>query len=435
MVLPSFKKKPMNFTIITQGCKVNQYDSDIISAAMIKQGFTAAGENEIPDIVIVNTCTVTAASDKKGFHIFSKIKRDYPNAITVVTGCYPQAFPDNLPKNAELAVGNGSKEKIPLLIKEYLNKKVQASDISELGGAYEEPEELSHCNKTRAYIKIEEGCNRFCSYCIIPFARGRVRSRALQNIARETEFHARDGHKEVVLTGINLSCYGIDLGLSLYDAVKAAAENPLIERVRLSSLEPELLTEDIIEKLSGIKKLCPHFHLSLQSGCDDTLKRMNRHYSTAEYKEIADNLRKYFPSCAITTDVMVGFAGETDREFKESMNFVQSIGFAKIHVFTYSVRPGTAAEKMDGQIDEKVKALRYKGMSRVAENAQREFFVKNLNTVHYMLVERQTKPEFINGHTENYIPVRIYGGEAKRHDIAAVKITKAFENYCEGVLI
>lgn len=425
----------MNFTIITQGCKVNQYDSDIISAAMIKEGFTAAEEKQNPDIIIVNTCTVTASSDKKGFHILSKIKRDCPNSITVLTGCYPQAFPDNLPDDADLAVGNGDKEQIPQLIKQYIDTNRCCSDIRKLGKAYEEPKELSHCNKTRAYIKIEEGCSRFCSYCIIPFARGRVRSRTLKNIARETEFHANDGHKEIVLTGINLSCYGSDLGLSLYDAVKIVADNPLIERVRLSSLEPELLTEDVIEKLAQVKKLCPHFHLSLQSGCDNTLKRMNRNYSTAEYKDIVDNLRKYFPNCAITTDVMVGFVGETDEEFAKSLNFVQSLGFAKIHVFTYSVRPGTAAEKMSGHIDDKIKALRYKGMSRAAVEAQNEFYSRNLNVVHKVLVERQTKPEFINGHTENYIPVRIYGGKAKRHDIVAVKITKACEGYCEAVLL
>lgn len=425
----------MKFSVYTQGCKVNQYDGDIISAAMIKEGFSAAKEGEAPDIIIINTCTVTASSDKKGFHILSKIKRDYPDSITVLTGCYPQAFPDNLPNDADFAVGNGEKEKIPQLVRHYINNKAIPSDIGKLGNEYEEPKEFSHCRKTRAYIKIEEGCNRFCSYCIIPFARGKVRSRTLANIARETEFHAKDGHREIVLTGINLSCYGSDLGLSLYNAVKTAADNPLIDRVRLSSLEPELLTEEIIEKMAEVKKLCPHFHLSLQSGCDDTLKRMNRHYSAKEYKEIVDNLRKYFPSCAITTDVMVGFAGETDEEFGKSLSFVRSIGFARVHVFTYSVRPGTAAEKMDGHIDEKIKALRYKRMSKIAEEAQKDFFLNNANSVHDVLIERQTKPEFINGHTENYIPVRIYSGSAKRHDIVRVKIVKACEGYCEAVLL
>lgn len=425
----------MNFTIITQGCKVNQYDSDIISAAMVREGFSLAGEDQAPDIVIVNSCTVTASSDKKGFHILSKIKRDYPDAVTVLTGCYPQAFPDSLPSGVDIAVGNGDKEKIPMLVRQFLDKKEQWADISRLGRKYEEPREFSHCNKTRAYIKIEEGCNRFCSYCIIPFARGRVRSRSLENIARETEFHAKDDHREIVLTGINLSCYGSDIGLSLYDAVKTAAEVPSIERVRLSSLEPELLTEDVIEKLAGVKKLCPHFHLSLQSGCDETLKRMNRHYSSKEYMEIVENLRKYFPTCAITSDVMVGFVGESEEEFRKSLNFVQDVGFARIHVFTYSVRPGTAAEKMEGHVDEKVKAIRYKGMSKVADDVQKEFFSKNLNTVHNILIERQTKPEFINGHTENYIPVRVYGGTAKRHDIVRVKLVKACEGYCEGVIV
>lgn len=425
----------MFFSVYTQGCKVNQYDSGIISADMEAEGFTLAKEGESPDIVIINSCTVTQNGDKKSLRLLGKLKKAYPKAVTVLTGCYPQAFPEEARGKADIVTGNSGKNDIPMLIKNFLDGGIGKSVIKENELLFNEPNRFFHSDKTRAFIKIEDGCNRFCSYCIIPIARGRVRSRSLDNIAREVEFHALDGHKEVVLTGINLSCYGWDIGLSLFDAVDAAAKNPLIERVRLSSLEPELLTKDVIEKMSGVNKLCPHFHLSLQSGCNDTLRRMNRRYTAEEYEEIVINLRKAFPNCSVTTDIMVGFAGETDREFEESLRFAEKIGFAKIHVFTYSIRPDTAAAKMDCQLDERIKEERYKTMSLLAQKSQERFFTENLNTVHKMLVERQTDPAFINGYTENYIPLHIIGGKAERHDIVTVKITKVQNGYCEGVLV
>ncbi len=427
----------MNFLVYTQGCKVNQYDSDIISRNMLAAGFLPANENQTPDIVIINSCTVTENGDKKAVRLAAKIKRSYPSAITVLTGCYPQAFPQEAAKNtdADIITGNSQKYNIHEFIFDLIRNGKRRCEIKENEKTYPEPRGFHHCDRTRAYIKIEDGCNRFCSYCIIPSARGRIRSRSLENIARETDFHAKDGHKEIVLTGINLSCYGCDNGHSLYDAVKVVADNASIERVRLSSLEPELLTPFEIERMSGIKKLCPHFHLSLQSGCSTTLKRMNRHYTADEYAVIAENLRRSFPSCSITTDIMVGFTGETEKEFEESLAFVKSIGFSKIHVFTYSVRPGTAAAKMDEQISNEIKEERYKRMLHTARELQKEFFEKNLNTVHKMLVEKQTKPDYINGYTENYIPLRIFGGTAKRHDIISTKITKSENGYCEAVIL
>lgn len=426
----------MNFLILTQGCKVNQYDSGVISAAMLSEGFSPAGENDIPDIVIVNTCTVTENGDKKARRLISKLRRDYPAAVIAITGCYPQAFPNEaaLNKHADIVTGNSENKNLPSLIAEFIENKAKSVKIEPHEKEFCEPEHFCRSGKTRAFIKIEDGCNRFCSYCIIPKARGRIRSRSLENIAAETDFHARDGHKEIVLTGINLSCYGSDIGLTLFDAVKTAADHPLIERVRLSSLEPELLTPEEIKKMSQIKKLCPHFHLSLQSGCDETLKRMNRHYTSSEYAEIADNLRAAFPSCAITTDIMVGFAGETAEEFEKSLSFAEKTGFSRIHVFTYSIRPDTAAASMPDQVPEKIKEERYKAMSELAQKARLDFFVKNIGTTQKILVERQTSPDYINGYTENYIPVRIYGGKAKRHDIAEVILTEAKENYCAGIL-
>ena len=422
----------MKFLIFTQGCKVNHCDSDNISQNMIKCGHLPVKDGEKPDIIIVNSCTVTQTSDKKGARILSKMRKEFPNAVIVLTGCYPQAFPDEAGKNknADIIVGNAAKEDIPQLVEEFLIKGKTVCEIKEHGRLFEESGEFAHSDNTRAYIKIEDGCNRFCSYCIIPYARGRVRSKSLERIAAEARFHGEDGHKEIVLTGINLSCYGSDMGLTLYDAVKTAADEPLIERVRLSSLEPELLDKEMIKKLSTVEKLCPHFHLSLQSGCSQTLKRMNRHYNAEEYKGIVDNLRKAFPDCGITTDVMVGFAGETEEEFESSLEFVKSIGFAKVHVFTYSVRLGTAAAKMENQVSDEIKEKRYRIMSDVAENSRHNFWKNSVGSVHKVLIERRTSPDFINGYTGNYIPVRIYGGTAKRHDIITVKITDVKEEFC-----
>lgn len=424
----------MKFLTVTQGCKVNHCDSELISQCMISRGYSAAVDEEAPDIIIVNSCTVTQNSDKKGSRMISKLKRDYPEAVIVLTGCYPQAFPDEAEKNgnADIIVGNAAKEDIPELVEEYLRSGKAGFVCKSHSRVFDEPAAIFHSKNTRAYIKIEDGCDQFCSYCIIPKARGRVRSKTLERIAAEARFHAEDGHKEIVLTGINLSCYGVDMGLSLYDAIRTAADEPLIERVRLSSLEPELFTDELIEKMAGVDKLCPHFHLSLQSGCSATLKRMNRRYSAEEYRETVDRLRKAFPDCGITTDVMVGFVGETDEEFAQSAEFVRSIGFAKVHVFTYSVRPGTRAAEMDGQAADKIKEHRYRVMNGIAESAKSEFWRRSVGTVHKVLIERQTSPDFINGYTENYIPVRIYGGKAKRHDIIAVEITGVEKEYCTG---
>ena len=424
----------MKFLTVTQGCKVNHCDSEVISQYMLSKGYEPAEDGEAPDIIIVNSCTVTENSDKKGFRIISRLRRDYPEAVVVLTGCYPQAFPDEAEKNgnADIVVGNAAKESIPELVEEHLRSGKAECFYKSHSRVFEETEEFSHTENTRAYIKIEDGCDRFCSYCIIPKARGKVRSKGLDRIAAETRFHAEDGHKEIVLTGINLSCYGTDIGLSLYDAVRTAAEEPLIERVRLSSLEPELLTGELIERLAGVEKLCPHFHLSLQSGCSSTLKRMNRRYSAEEYRKIAEGLRKAFPGCGITTDVMVGFAGETDEEYEQSVEFVRSMRFAKVHVFTYSIRPGTAAAKMENQIAADVKERRYKKMSEIAESARKEFWGRNVGTVHRVLIERQISPDHINGYTENYIPVRIFGGKAKRHDIVEAEITGVEKEFCVG---
>ena len=424
----------MYFTINTFGCKVNQYDGEVLKRLMTEAGFQETTLPELADIFILNSCTVTENGDKKALHEAGRIRRQNPNAVIVLTGCYPQAFPDKATEitAADIITGTADRTKIPEKIKAFLDEKSRIIALGANPACYEETAVPTETDKTRAFVKIEDGCDRFCSYCIIPYARGRVRSRLPEKIRREIDIQCEAGHKEIVLVGINLSCYGKELGLTLADAGEIAAENPLVERVRLSSLEPELLTKEQIGRLASVKKLCPHFHLSLQSGCDETLRRMNRHYTAAEYAEIVQNLREVFPNCAVTTDIMVGFAGETDEEFNRSMAFAKEIGFAKIHVFTYSVREGTAAAKRTDHIEPDIKNRRYKEMSALADELRCEFLRKQIGTVQRVLVEKRTSPDFINGYTENYTPVRIYGSNASRHELISVEITEATGNYCLG---
>lgn len=421
----------MKFTILTLGCKVNQYDSGALSGIMSAAGFEPALSEGESDIFIVNSCTVTENSDKKALHVVSRLKKQYPASVVVLTGCYPQAFPLEAELSAaDIVTGASARSAIPSQINGFLSTGRRVSAVLPQTARFEELAPVAETDKTRAYVKIEDGCDRFCSYCIIPTARGRVRSRSLENIEREVALQADAGHKEIVLVGINLSCYGKDLGLQLCDAIEAAAKNEKILRVRLSSLEPELLTPDVIARMAKTEKLCPHFHLSLQSGSDATLKRMNRHYTSAEYAEIVDNLRRAFPNCAITTDIMVGFAGETEEEFAESLAFAEKIGFARIHVFTYSVREGTAAAKRTDFVHEDVKRERYNRMSALGEALRERFYKSQLSTEHKLLVEKRISPDFINGYTENYTPVRVYGSKAKRHDLICVRITGSKDEKC-----
>lgn len=422
----------MRYAILTFGCKVNQYESNAISNDMTAEGFIKTELPEEADVVIINSCTVTETGSKKVCHEIRRLKGRNSDVIIVLTGCFSQAFPEEAMKSgADIICGTADRRKIPLYIKNYSNSMPE-NLVTDTPEAYEEVNFSNTTGKTRAFIKIEDGCDRFCSYCIIPYARGRVRSRSLDSIKAEVEACVRDGHKEIVLVGINLSCYGKDTGLTLADAVEAVAGFEGIERVRLSSLEPELLDVTMINRLSSVKKLCPHFHLSLQSGSDGTLKRMNRHYTTDEYYEIVCNLRKAFENPAITTDIMVGFPGETEEEFRESLAFAEKVGFGKIHVFTYSVRKGTAAEKRTDHIPEAVKQQRYKEMTELDKKLHSRFLNSQIGTIQPVLVQKRTSPDYASGLTPNYTSVRIYGSKAKKHDIINVRIIGVEGEYCLG---
>ena len=332
----------MNFNIITLGCKVNQYESQAMREDMLKNGFLLSDDRDRADITIVNSCTVTSVSDAKNRKILNRVRRENPDGIVILTGCMPQAFPEESENfsNCDIVLGNAKRAELVPSIYKFLEEKQKFVHITEHIGKGEKYENLSVSSlgeHTRAFIKIEDGCNRFCSYCIIPYARGRVRSKSLEDLKAELIQVAANGYREVVLVGINLSAYGLDEDFDLADAVECACSVDGIDRVRLGSIEPERMDKEMIARLAAQPKFCPQFHLSLQSGCDNTLKAMNRHYNCSEYAEIVTNLRNAFENSSMTTDVMVGFAGETEEDFNASLKFVKSIGFAKVRIHAVKV--------------------------------------------------------------------------------------------------
>lgn len=430
----------MNFNIITLGCKVNQYESQAMREDLLKNGFELAEPNTPADITIVNSCTVTSVSDAKNRKLINKIRRENPDGIIVLTGCMPQAFPDKQEnfENCDVVLGNAKRAELVPAICEYVENHMKNVFITPHPVKNEQFEDLSISSlgeHTRAFIKIEDGCNRFCSYCIIPYARGRVRSKSIEALKAEVKRIANNGYREVVLVGINLSAYGQDEGLNLADAVECVCAQDGIERVRLGSVEPEQMDEPMIKRLAAQPKFCPQFHLSLQSGCDNTLKAMNRHYDTAEYSKIVSNIRKTFDNSTITTDVMVGFAGETEEDFKASMDFVKQTGFAKVHVFPYSRRKGTVADKAPNQIAPNIKEQRAKEMGELVAKSRAEFLKTQVGMTESVLIER-LRHGYLEGYTKNYTPVHIISDNDNLcGQIVNVKITSAEDDYCMGTVV
>ena len=429
----------MKVKFVTLGCKVNQVESEAMREALLAAGFQEAAGGETADVVVVNSCTVTATSDQKARQALRREKKRNPGAVAVLTGCWPQAFPQEAQEflEADVVLGTARRGDLVPRLLEYLSTKQRVVDIAphQKGEKFEKLSISAMHGRTRAFVKIEDGCDRFCSYCIIPYARGRVRSKPLEDIREEAARLGEAGYKEVVLTGINLPAYGKDLGGDLCDAVEAACAAPGILRVRLGSLEPEQLTPPVIARLAAQEKLCPQFHLSLQSGCDDTLRRMNRHYTTAEYRQIVGDLRKAFPNCAVTTDIMVGFAGETEEEFAKSLAFAKEIAFAKVHVFAYSRRPGTRAYDMPGQVPNREKERRSREMIAATLETQRAFFVAQTGRVEEVLFEQERDRNVYEGYTRNYTPVRVASAAPLQGQILQVRLTQALEDFCLGELV
>lgn len=419
----------------TLGCKVNQYESQAMAQSLEKQGFVITDTSDDADVYIINSCTVTAESDRKTRQAVRKFKKLHPESIVVLTGCMPQAFPEYGEKldEADIVIGNKSNKMLGEYIMQYINGsgRIFAVDLHKTGDSFTGDTISSFRERTRASVKIEDGCNRFCSYCIIPYARGRVRSKPLDELKAEIAALEKNGFSEIVLVGINLSAYGMGTNKNIVDAVRLAASFDGIKRVRLGSLEPDHITDEIIEGLSKIPEFCPQFHISLQSGCDSTLKRMNRHYDSDEYFKLCQKLRNAFTDTALTTDVMVGFPGETVEDFDASLKFVERVGFEKVHVFPYSIRPGTPAAKMPDQIEKSEKERRAAIMSTAAEKIRRDFLKSQIGKTLDVLVEEYHNG-FVQGYTANYTPVKIRCECDSIHGIIKTEITAVDGDFCIG---
>ena len=415
----------MTVGFYTLGCKVNQYETQAMREQMAAAGYTPVDPDQTPaDVMVVNSCSVTAESDRKARQLCRRLRKDNPNAVLVLCGCSSQAYPDAaaaLP--VDVVLGNAKRADLLPAIEEFLKTRAQVVRVPEHTKQFEPLCITDFDERTRAFVKIEDGCDRFCSYCIIPTSRGRIRSRDLDSLKTELHALAAKGFREVVLTGINLTAFGKESGLDLADAVAVANAVPGIERVRLGSLEPEDMTPELIEKLKASEKLCPQFHLSLQSGCDATLKRMRRRYDTALYLHICENLRAAFPACAITTDIMVGFPGETEEEFAQSLAFAKTVGFARAHVFAYSRREGTIAAKSPDQVSAAEKSRRSHEMTAVCSQTRDAFLRSQIGATATLLTE-QNDGTFTEGYTENYTPVKVRG-VYPQNKLLSVRLTAA----------
>ncbi len=422
------------------GCKVNAIETDGIAALLQADGWEICTVPEEADAIILNSCTVTASGDKRMLASLRKLRRTAPHAAIVLTGCYVQAFPEDAAAlaDADILIGTRQRTEIPALLRDFFQDGQHRNAVSphQSGDAFEMLPQGTDTAHTRAFLKIQDGCNRFCAYCIIPYARGRCRSRSLTDIEAQAEQLAAQGFQEIVLCGINLACYGQDEGLTIADAVDACADAGF-RRVRLGSLEPDGLTDAVLARLAANPAFCPQFHISLQSGCDRTLKAMRRNYTCTEYAALLEKIRALFPHCAITTDIMTGFPGETEEDFAQTLAFAERMQFSKIHIFRYSRRPGTLADKLSGQVPEHIKKERADKLSALEKRMAEHFLQSRIGATVSVLFEREKSPDFHNGHAPDYTAVCVPAKEGDgsfRNRVYDVKITEMRDGRLYGVL-
>ncbi|MDR0738808.1 MAG: tRNA (N(6)-L-threonylcarbamoyladenosine(37)-C(2))-methylthiotransferase MtaB [Oscillospiraceae bacterium] len=395
----------------TQGCKVNQYETQAMLKILEESGCKEVDKEKTADVILINSCTVTTKSDQKLQQNIKRIKKSNPDAVMVLTGCMPQAFPEkalNLP-NIDIILGNSKRRDIATKINNFFEKKSKIFGITPhfRTSSFENLEIKHFGKKTRAFLKIEDGCNQFCSYCIVPVARGRVRSKTLRKILIEAKQIASYGHKEIVLTGINLSSYGEDFkNINIMDAIKTVGLVKKIKRIRLSSLEPRIITQEFLDKLQTENKFCDFFHLSLQSGCNRILRAMNRKYTNEEYYRTVEKILDVFPDCSISTDIIVGFPSESEEDFEETLNFARKINFSNIHIFKYSQRKGTAASNFVDDISSQEKSQRSKRLEKLAKELKKNFLKKQLQKEKFVLFESKQNNLFF-GYTKNYVKVAL----------------------------
>ena len=448
---------------MTLGCKVNQADTASMQELFRQAGYTVCDFTEEADVYVVNTCVVTNTGQQKSRQMIRRAIRKENDALIVVTGCYPQTAAEEVKAidGVDLLIGTQDRAKIVMLVEAALERKQNQTDDEvrpwEQDTRFEEMSGGNEADKTRAYLKIQEGCNQYCSYCIIPYARGPLRSRSLQSIKEEVERLTKAGYKEIVLIGIHLGCYGKEMkdGTTLYDAVQAALSVPELQRLRLGSLESVEVEERLLDLMAEDHRLCPHLHLPLQSGCDKILKDMRRPYDTERFATLLAQIRNKVPGIAVTTDVIVGFPGETEDDFAATCNFAKQCGFAKMHIFPYSKRKGTPAAARSDQIPEPVKKHRVEKLAELDREMQQAYFAKSIGTVRRVLAEQVVKDSgkiaevrnckeahgnkkencLIEGLTDNYIRVEFAGDESLCGKIIDVKITEALIDKCKGVII
>ena len=412
----------------TLGCKVNQYETDAMRGSFEAEGYEVKEFSQEASVYVINTCTVTNMADRKSRQMMHRAKKKNPDGIIVAVGCYVQAAKEQLEEDTliDLVIGNNMKSQVVQIVEQYIQDNRHTEDrdayVADIAHSHEyEPMHIETVSEhTRAYIKIQDGCNQFCSYCIIPYARGRVRSRKMEDILQEVRNLTANGYKEIVLTGIHISSYGLDFehtadeqedygpfkNSALIDLIEALSGIEGLERIRLGSLEPRIITENFVRRLCKVPQICPHFHLSLQSGCDETLKRMNRHYTTALYLEKCGILRQYFDRPALTTDVIVGFPGETEEEFAQTERFLETVHFSDMHIFKYSKRRGTKAADMPNQIDPQIQSVRSEKLIALGERMKDDFLEACKGQEQIVLIEEETEiggTKYMTGHSKNYI--------------------------------
>ncbi len=447
--------RKMLIGIKTLGCKVNQYETEALKEKFKKNNHEIVNENDFADVYIINTCTVTSLADRKSRQYIRRMKKINPDSIVAVTGCYAQVSPEEVGaiEAVDIVTGTNQKNRLVELVENY--KKTPDADTEKYVDEYEQLCEYEETgiitsmeSRTRAYIKVQEGCNRFCSYCVIPYARGYVRSRAVADVIKEAESLIQRGFKEIILTGINTALYGTEegfnkknvIGDNLWGIEIIINELEKLDgnfRIRLSSLEPTVINVEYVEKLLKYKKLCPHLHLSIQSGSNKILKDMNRHYDREEYLDIVRTLRGFDAGYGITTDLIVGFPGETEEDFKDSLDIVEQVGFCKVHAFKYSKREGTKAALMKGHVAPEVKNRRIEELISVGNKASEKFFENNLNTYRTVLIEEYLEDiNCLTGYTENYIKVYIkcddldsgFSGESLLNTFTKVNLTNLYKD-------
>lgn len=433
----------MKVAFTTLGCRVNQYESEAMTEKFIREGYEVADYDSFADVYVINTCTVTNMGDKKSRQMIGRARRHNPDAIIAVVGCYSQIAPTEVAKieGVDVVLGTRNKGEIVYWVNRAREEAKQMIEVQDVlrNKVFEELNIEEYQSRTRAFLKIQDGCNRFCSYCLIPFARGAVCSKAPDKVIEEVKELAKNGFKEIILSGIHTASYGVDLeqNITLVDLLEQIDKIEGIERIRIGSIDPTFFSEGVIERIVNLKKMCPHFHLSLQSGCDETLKRMNRHYTALEYKKVVEDLRKHIKDVSITTDIIVGFPGETEVEFNETYEFLKDIKLSKMHIFKFSPRTGTRAAAMKEQVKGEVKDDRSSKLLSLNNRLEKEFIERFSGRVMEVLYEQKSSQynESYEGYTPNYIKVIAEANEDIEGRVIKTKLVGAEDEHMAGDIL